>query len=414
MNRRTLYLLFAGLILVVVLRIITTSFSAMAARAEDPPAPFYDYRGLIHVHTTYSDGADTVEEIAAAANRVGMDFLISTDHNTLQPLMDRKEGWYDHLLYLSGEEIGMGGEYALALDISKTIMRNGRDPQAVVDEVRQQGGMAFISHPVHPRSGWKTWGTTGLTGMEVIDNSLLFRKANPFSLLWSLMTYPLNPSYSLLILYQRPQDVIEKWDHQTGIERQVGIYSADIHGQFRIRKRFTIKFPPPERVMRLASNHVLLPEPFNGILAHDKKILYGAIREGHLYFSTDLLGDPTGFLFQGTTEKRKQVLMGDEFTLKDPLTLKASLGTKVRPDSYRIILFKDGLPVRETTTSPLIYEARVEGVYRVEVELQRRSPFMINHTYTWIYSNPIYYRGIPFASKLKMTPERYGRTLPKT
>jgi hypothetical protein len=339
-----------------------------------------------------------MEELATAGNRAGMDFLISTDHNTLQPVIDHREGWYDHLLFLSGEEIGMKGEYALALGISKTVKRNEREPQAVVDEVRQEGGMAFISHPLHPQSGWKTWGTTGMTGMEIIDNALLFKRANRLTLLWSLMTYPLNSSYSLLNLYQRPREVLEKWDEQTQTEKVVGIYSADIHGQFRIRKRYPIKFPPPEKVMRIASNHVLLPEPFSGDLDHDKKLLYDAIRGGHLYFATDLLGDPTGFLFQGTAESGKRILMGDEFTEAGPLTLMVSLGTQFHPDSYRILLFKDGVPVAASSTTPLIYAAKEEGVYRVEVELQRRSPFMINKTYTWIYSNPIYYRGIPFTS----------------
>jgi len=201
MRRRNFFLFLVAVLLTIVLRIATYSFPVAESKDGAPATPFYDYKGLIHLHTTYSDGAGTVEEIAAAGNRRGMDFLISTDHNTLQPLIDHKEGWYDHLLYLSGEEIGMDGEYTLAMGISKTVMRNDREPQAVIDEVRQQGGMAFISHPLHPRSGWKAWGTTGLTGMEIIDSAFLWQKAESLTLLWSLMTYPLNPSYALLNLY---------------------------------------------------------------------------------------------------------------------------------------------------------------------------------------------------------------------
>jgi len=379
--------------LIVGFRIASYSFPMPVSKDGNPPTPFYDYKGLIHVHTTYSDGAGTVEEVAAAGNRVGMDFLISTDHNTLQPVIDRKEGWYDQLLFLSGEEIGMKGEYALAMGISKTVMRNEREPQAVVDEVRQQGGMAFISHPLHPRSGWVNWGTTGLTGMEIIDGALFWQKASSLTLLWSLMTYPLNPSYALLNLYQRPQDVLKRWDEQTQTEKMVGIYSADIHGQFRIRKRYHIKFPAPERVMPLASNHVLLPETFKRDLAQDKKMLYDALREGHLYIAMDLLGDPTGFLFQGTTGSGERVLMGDELTQHGPVTLTASLGTRFQPEFYRIKLFKDGILVADSSTTPLVYEAKEEGVYRVEVEVHQPSPFWINQTYTWIYSNPIYIRG---------------------
>jgi len=395
MRLRNLYLFLAVFVLIVGFRIATYSFPVTVSKAGDPANSLYDYKGLIHVHTTYSDGADTVEEIAATGNRLGIDFLISTDHNTLQPLIDHKEGWYDHLLFLNGEEIGMGGEYVLAMGISNTVKRNNRDVQTVVDEVRQQGGIAFISHPLHPRSGWVNWGTTGMTGMEIVDGALFWQKANGFTLLWSLMTYPLNPSYALLNLYQRPQEVLEKWDEQSQTEKMVGIYSADIHGQFRIRKHYSVKFPPPERVMRLASNHVLLPEPFKGDLAHDKNMLYDALREGHLYFAMDLLGDPTGFLFQGTTGSGKQVLMGDELTESVPVTMKASLGTRFHPESFQIKLFKDGNLMAESSTTPLVYEAKEKGVYRIEVELHRRSPLGIDKTYAWIYSNPIYVRSTP-------------------
>ncbi len=336
MRRRGLYLFLTVLLLIVGLRIATHSFPVTVSKIGATATGLHDYKGLIHFHTTYSDGAGTVEEIAAAGNRLGIDFLISTDHNTLQPLIDQKEGWYDHLLFLSGEEISMDGGYTLAMGISKTGKGKEREPQAVVDEVRQQGGMAFISHPLHPRFGWRNWGVTGITGMEIIDADHQWKKANRLTLLWSLMTYPLNPSYALLNLYQRPQDVLEKWDELTQRERIVGIYSVDSHDQFRVGKRYYIKFPPRERVMPFASNHVLSQEPLKGDLAHDKKMFYDALREGHLYFAVDILGDPTGFLFRGTTGNGERVLMGDGPTEAGPVTLTASLGTHFQPESYRI------------------------------------------------------------------------------
>jgi nitrogenase molybdenum-iron protein alpha/beta subunit len=38
----------------------------------------YDYKGAIHVHSTYSDGTGTVEEIMQAANEAGLDFVVIT------------------------------------------------------------------------------------------------------------------------------------------------------------------------------------------------------------------------------------------------------------------------------------------------------------------------------------------------
>ena len=40
-----------------------------------------ELRGAYHVHTLASDGRGSVEEVAAAAKRAGLSFVITTDHN---------------------------------------------------------------------------------------------------------------------------------------------------------------------------------------------------------------------------------------------------------------------------------------------------------------------------------------------
>ena len=37
-------------------------------------------RGTVHVHTLRSDGSGTVDDVAAAAGRAGLDFVIISDH----------------------------------------------------------------------------------------------------------------------------------------------------------------------------------------------------------------------------------------------------------------------------------------------------------------------------------------------
>ena len=47
----------------------------------------YDYRGVIHCHSTYSfDGKGDMEEIGKAANDAGLDFVMMTDHDTMEPV----------------------------------------------------------------------------------------------------------------------------------------------------------------------------------------------------------------------------------------------------------------------------------------------------------------------------------------
>ena len=40
------------------------------------------YRGDLHTHTVHSDGRRRIEEMAEAATSAGLDFIVSTDHNT--------------------------------------------------------------------------------------------------------------------------------------------------------------------------------------------------------------------------------------------------------------------------------------------------------------------------------------------
>ena len=40
-----------------------------------------DVRGMVHCHTTWSDGRASVEEMARAAEALGMEYLTITDHS---------------------------------------------------------------------------------------------------------------------------------------------------------------------------------------------------------------------------------------------------------------------------------------------------------------------------------------------
>lgn len=42
---------------------------------------FSDVKGLVHLHTTYSDGLNTIEEMADEAIRAGLEYMVVTDHS---------------------------------------------------------------------------------------------------------------------------------------------------------------------------------------------------------------------------------------------------------------------------------------------------------------------------------------------
>ena len=54
---------------------------ANAGEFDQPLVTEADVRGAVHCHTTYSDGAASVEEMALAAEQLGLDYLTITDHS---------------------------------------------------------------------------------------------------------------------------------------------------------------------------------------------------------------------------------------------------------------------------------------------------------------------------------------------
>ena len=63
---------------------------------------YREYVGNPHVHSVYSDGAATHNEIAEAAATAGLNFVIVTDHNVRA---ENLEAYYGRTLLLVGEEV---------------------------------------------------------------------------------------------------------------------------------------------------------------------------------------------------------------------------------------------------------------------------------------------------------------------
>ncbi|MEU3346031.1 CehA/McbA family metallohydrolase [Streptomyces sp. NPDC006700] len=75
------------------------------------------YRGDCHLHTVHSDGKRLPAEVAAGARAAGLDFIVSTDHNT----SSAHAVWGEHagpdLLIIPGEEVTTRNGHWLALGL---------------------------------------------------------------------------------------------------------------------------------------------------------------------------------------------------------------------------------------------------------------------------------------------------------
>ena len=132
--------------------------------------------GVLHIHTNRSDGRGTPDEIAAAAARAGLKFVVFTDHGD------------------ATRDAGSAG-----LPIRRAVPRRRRDqhrrrplrrartcrqspyplagePRDVVEDVRRLGGFGIAAHPDSPKPElrWRDW-TAPFDGVELINPDTSWR-----------------------------------------------------------------------------------------------------------------------------------------------------------------------------------------------------------------------------------------------
>jgi len=132
------------------------------------------YRGDMHLHTVHSDGRRTPAEVAAGARAAGLDYIVSTDHNTSSTAGVWGQFAGPDLLIIDGEEITTrNGHYtALGLPAGTWIDWRYRAVDGglarFVQQIHAVGGLAVAAHPLATcvGCGWK-FGFAGLDAVEV-------------------------------------------------------------------------------------------------------------------------------------------------------------------------------------------------------------------------------------------------------
>jgi hypothetical protein len=117
------------------------------------------YRGDLHLHTVHSDGAHRPSELVSAAHAGGLDFIVSTDHNTSAANRAWPACRTDALLVIPGEEVTTRHGHWLAVGLPahgwvdwRYGPRDGAFPR-FAGEVRAGGGIVVAAHPAVPLPG---------------------------------------------------------------------------------------------------------------------------------------------------------------------------------------------------------------------------------------------------------------------
>lgn len=372
------------------------------AESQDVPAGGVQgsLRGAIHVHTSRSDGTGTVEEVAAAAARAGLHFIVFTDHGDGTRAPDPPQ-YRDGVLCIDAVEVSTRDGHVLGLGLPQAPYPLGGDARDLLEDIARLGGFAIAAHPHSnkPELDWSDW-SVPVDGLEWLNGDSEWRDESGWTLARALFTYPVRGVETLASLLDRPDEVLRQWDALTRQRRVTAIAGADAHARVGLRSlgepydnTASLHVPSYERMFRLFSN-VIPDMMLTGNPSADAAAVLAAIRGGRLYSVVDALGAAGAFSFTAATT-RARAGVGEVLPGAEPVIMRVGVQG---PSDARIELWKDGTVLAAGVGAQLEHTAGADapGVYRVEV-LRAGAPG--GPPIPWIVSNPIYVGRPPPASQ---------------
>ncbi len=352
---------------------------------QDYHKPLYTYAGNIHIHSLYSDGSGDFKQIAAAAAANALSYVIVTDHETMEGRS--LEGYYGQVALLVGVEINRPHSHYLALGLKQTVAPDPENPQAVIDQVREAGGLGFIAHPFEKGSlyiekgkayPWCHWPVFGFTGIEIWNYTSQWRGRHS-SLLRAIYYFFLDRKGAM---DSPPPEILQLWDcYNKAGYRVVGIGGSDAHA-FIFRLGFlSLEIFSYSHTFSAINTHLLLEEELAKDFLAAKAQILSAINDGRCYISFDSLAAGSDFTFYALS-RRQRYLMGSTLTFAPGIILEG--GIPVKRAFFRLV--RDGRVIYTCSGKELRYPVLQPGIYRLEVFHQP----LFGRARPWIYSNPIF------------------------
>ena len=368
----------------------------LPAATTAPVTPGFDLvwptaRGAYHVHSERSDGTGTLDEIAAAAARAGLQFVIVTDHGdgTRPP---EPPAYRAGVLCLDGVEISTEHGHYVALGLPRAPYPLAGHPRDVIDDVRRLGGFGIAAHPgsTKPELRWSEWEGT-FDGLEWLNADSEWRDEFWGSLGAVLLTYPWRPVETLVGVLDRPEPVLRQWDRVVAKRRVPALAAADAHARLGFRQgadpyadRVLARVPGYEVSFRAFANHVILDRPLSGDATLDAGLILSSLREGRLFTSIDGLAGFTAFEVRASSGQG-MARPGEYLDLQGTVAIDAAIAA---PAGTTLAVVRDGERVYETDHGTLRLDVGMApGAYRIEAYLPAA---IARASIPWILSNPIY------------------------
>lgn len=400
------------------LEAVTKALSEFRTQRKDLPrtGSLRDYRANLHVHSKFShDSRGQIEDIVAAAKKVGTQVLMFSEHPAehYDFFTDGHRGMKDGVLLIPGAE--MRGFLCYPTQSLKGL--DGGSNQEFTDLVCGRGGRLFLCH-LEERMDWTL---SGITGTEIYNAHADFKDEaeliaafkNPLWLFRSADLFRRFPQAALSALQDYPTDYLRRYDELCQLAPHTGVAGNDAHQNVGLRLRLgdegkvKVLDALDKPVLELAAKGNPLLEPltqgkqpgdvlfetvidrYENSLGHvgthllmpelTEKAVWDTLAEGRTYVAFDWLCDATGFEFAAVKENDR-FGMGSHVPLSAGLTLH---GQAPLAGHWRLI--HNGKPIAEKSGDTFTGPVTEPGVYRVEVSLD-----VAGERISWILSNPIY------------------------
>lgn len=353
----------------------------------------YEYAGAVHIHSVYSDGTGKIEDIAKAANDSDLDFILMTDHNTLQPIIDGYEKWLNNVMVIIGYEVNdmANKNHYLTFGLKEVIgtyreLGNGElgcklSAKEYVKQIKEKGGIGFLAHPdeershlpEHPSYPWIEE-TDDYTGIEIWNHMSEWIEGMDEGNKIDRFLHPLKS------IIAPSAKTLKRWDDAAKSRHVTGIGGVDAHAlKQNVLGFFEVEIFAYKVLFKSIRTHVLLDEEISknnsASFEKDKTKILDALRFGKCFVANFYNGSARGFRFyaefRGITCN-----MGDTITAKGENVILRALV----PKECDIKLIHNGNLLNQTKGMNAAWDVKEPGIYRVECWTASRG---------WIFSNHI-------------------------
>jgi hypothetical protein len=351
--------------------------------------PATDVPGGYHIHTIRSDGSGTVDDIAAAAARAGLRFLVFTDHGDATRVPDAPV--YRHgVLCLDAVEINSREGHIVAIGLSGPAPYPLAGPaRDVIEDIHRLGGYAIVAHPDSPSAALRWRGMQqAFDGIEWLNVDSEWRDDSTAHLLLAGARSVIRPAEAIATLLTRPVQSLRRLDNAARLRSVFTLAALDAHARIGTDTgnssapapaRFALDLPSYEALFRTLAQVAIVDAPLTGDAQADAARVISALTHGRSYTLVRALAAPAALGFSAEHGGRP-IAMGERVPFQPGESVRLHGRVDGAPGAM-LTLYENGRAVARGT-GQLDATRTGPGVYRIEATLP-------GATVPWIASNPI-------------------------